>query len=716
MCVSRKPFNLYAESVEYWNDANMVVAVRQATVVELARILQGNASLGRTSYYFVQTADITQMRLHLPWPTSALGTSATSFESVLFSNVSTHVNGVPTANLPNVGAWVGHSLAAVVRLVGVLVNAFVNPFALTELLDARWLGVCPDNALQHSALEKCGMALLDLDDAFRDIYAASHAFWDTVVWLTNLIFPSSMPSVDILGRPLTAATLQRFLQGLAVVGDATHVETLFSAGRWVSAFDTGAERYLEQPGRRRRRLLQADGGGGGGSEDKKEKKGILGHITGGIKMGVRGFGSLTKFMLAVLTSPPFTGADFSALFSTQSPHQHMVGATVSAPPVAFAEFTYKAAMPMVLDVIASVRAGKPSVASVWQHLGTTRDLFDEIVDTRLRQACSGVRLSMGYSTQLAQSMYYACRAAADMGPTMLQVLTTVFADMTLYRCLCVNPSGEDYIAYVQTHCAAYIPPTRKGFWQVRAVFLIERVCVCVRDDDDRDTAASAAAVCQRGVGARVRVVDGARHRRPGRASAALGAVARARGQRKPGRALAVDRARRAVGAHARVRGDVPYGVGAMACDCDLRGRGVANAGGRRPRPHARRSRVRYGHTVPSVRGGGGVSDASLTPTGYPRSGRHRRRRGRARHVRDVLGGHTGADARRVRRVDRAHRGGRGRHGRRPRRAVHGHERPLRALAVQPRRHRAHSPAQRALPGLRQDDALPDPLRRAHCHF
>ena len=483
LCVSGRQFNHYVEAIEYWDDANMAIAVRQGTVADLA----DGAGHGHTAYFFAQSADVTQIRADVPWPTSALGTSASSFDSVLFSSNHTSSSSsiMAAANLPDIGGCVGHSLAATIRAVGVVVNAFFNPFAITELLDARWAGVCPENALQHSALGNCGMALIDLDAVFVDIYAASHAFWDAVLWLANLVFPSSTPSIDILGRPMTGAMLRNFMQGLAVVGDASQVVGLFGATRWVSVFDTGAEKYLEQGApQRRRRLLQEEGGG----EGKKKEGGtsLLGHISGGFKKGIGGIASLSKFMLSVISSAPFAGADFSALFSQQSPHAHMIGATVSAPPVAFAEFTYKAVAPMLLDIIASVRAGKPSVASVWLHIGTTRDLFDDIIDQRMLQACGGVRLSVGYDSQLGQSMYWTCRASAAVAPAMLQLLTTLFADVALYRCLCVLPSGgADYLAYVQERCPAFIPPTRKAFWQVSS-------CRCAAESAPRPPRAHSA--------------------------------------------------------------------------------------------------------------------------------------------------------------------------------------------------------------------------------
>ena len=136
--------------------------------------------------------------------------------------------------------------------------------------------------------------------------------------------------------------------------------------------------------------------------------------------------------------------------------QEKLSTTVSAPAIAFAEFTYKAMLPMTLDAVAAIRKSKTnqsfvsSVASVWITLSTVRDLFDEIVDARLRQACSGVRLMVGYNTQLGQALYWNCRAGADTAPAMLQLLTTLIADRPLYRCLCVHPAGEDYLSYVQS--------------------------------------------------------------------------------------------------------------------------------------------------------------------------------------------------------------------------------------------------------------------------
>ena len=49
---------------------------------------------------------------------------------------------------------------------------------------------------------------------------------------------------------------------------------------------------------------------------------------------------------------------------------------------------------------------------------------------------------------------------------MLTVGSILFADMALYRCLCVYPVGEDYVAYVTSQCTQLILPSRRAMWQV----------------------------------------------------------------------------------------------------------------------------------------------------------------------------------------------------------------------------------------------------------
>ena len=96
------------------------------------------------------------------------------------------------------------------------------------------------------------------------------------------------------------------------------------------------------------------------------------------------------------------------------------------------------------------------------------DLFDSLVDTRHRQACAGLRLMMGYDSPLGQWLYYNCLTGADLLQSTLMLGSTLFVDVTLYRCLCVHPGGQDYLAYVYSNCADYIPSSRKAYWQVHS--------------------------------------------------------------------------------------------------------------------------------------------------------------------------------------------------------------------------------------------------------
>lgn len=167
-------------------------------------------------------------------------------------------------------------MAAVLHIFSTITNLFFNPFAITEMLDARAGGVCPNNALQHSALREGWMALLSLDGAFSEAYLAGHDTWDVVVWLIDSIFPTS--SVIAASSSLllilihhrhswsshNCRSIAQLSPGAAVIGDASHAWTLFYLRNWASTFDVGAEQFIEEERRRRRHLLASGGGGGGG--------------------------------------------------------------------------------------------------------------------------------------------------------------------------------------------------------------------------------------------------------------------------------------------------------------------------------------------------------------------------------------------------------------------------------------------------------------------
>jgi hypothetical protein len=72
---------------------------------------------------------------------------------------------------------------------------------------------------------------------------------------------------------------------------------------------------------------------------------------------------------------------------------------------------------------------------------------------------------LGYGGSFGKALYYNCLAAEEMVGGMMTVVLSVLVDISIYRCLCVNPVGSDYMAYVQAQCITMIPPTRKDWWQ-----------------------------------------------------------------------------------------------------------------------------------------------------------------------------------------------------------------------------------------------------------
>ena len=300
MCASGQQFNLWVESMEFFDANNIVMAVRRGTVADLV-----STTSSKTVYYFVNISDVTMMR------TDPIGPRTQR----------------PDIKVADLGGVVGHSLAAVVHLAKVPVNFISNPFAVWDLIHARASGTCPANDFMHSAQGNCGMQLLSLDNYFDSVYAANAKIWESVLWLIS--FVDDEP------------TLGNVLNGGAIVGEATKIVTL-----------TRTEGIFNF---QQRRLLS-----------------FINTASSSIKVGVSG----------VFSAAGFTGADIGAVISMSNP---IMIASVSASPVAWAQFVYETAVPVVLDSVSLLTVGR----TLWTHVHESMDRYDVIIDSRQHRACAG---------------------------------------------------------------------------------------------------------------------------------------------------------------------------------------------------------------------------------------------------------------------------------------------------------------------------------------
>ena len=301
----------------------------------------------------------------------------------------------------------------------------------------------------------------------KQVYATSDAMWNMGYWLLSTLIPQS--SVDVSQE---AATFRTFLQGAMIMGDATKVVGIFNVIHSVEVFDSGAQGMMLGARRRRHLLGDEEGGDVGGDEGGGGKggSGVVGKLLSGLKTGFGSLLSLGQSVAGMAGGNLMAGADFSSLVSSQDPTVQFAGAAVCAPAIAWAQFTYQASLPIVLDVLGAVKGGDKMSLSlltpVWTHLHDASDLFQNIVQARSKRACAGLRIMLGYSGSLGKALYYNCMAGQQMIDGMMTIVLTVMVDIPLYRCLCVKPAGDsDYMGYVQAECMPLVPPTRLTFWQ-----------------------------------------------------------------------------------------------------------------------------------------------------------------------------------------------------------------------------------------------------------
>ena len=386
-CMAFTEYNLLVESVEYYDDLNLVVAVRRGTIQDLTDLVQGNPA-GHMVFYFVSTQNLTLVRESEPW-TSTVPPAVLSGTGIL----------CPALRfLPSLGTFFAKSTAAFFQGLRFLLNLLSNPFALLELVRARALGLCPSPGLHHSALDDCGMGLFQLDDFFRSLYAANTAFWDFIAWIASL-FSSTLSSS---GSP-AARYFETFLKGTALYGEASQMVSLYEVTDAASIFDTGIQDTVLGGARRRRRLLSDEQGPPKrklmGWKTRMAKRVGSGMFWGFLRM-LSGIFTKSLSMSQSLTSSMMlraTSADYSVLLNMENP-TYMLGSAVSAPTIAWAHFSYLTAVPIGLDIAALLLFAQQksdaqndfflrAIASTWVNLFESSDHYEQLIANRLFQGC-----------------------------------------------------------------------------------------------------------------------------------------------------------------------------------------------------------------------------------------------------------------------------------------------------------------------------------------
>lgn len=484
ICLSSQEFNLWAENMEDFDEFNVVIGVRRGTMKDMGFLLDTlqasgfgdlkfSETRGRVVFYFVSKLSW-KIRESEPWTLKDHLISKGPKESPA---VSLYKMSCPQLRvLPDVGNFVSHSLAAVLYLFKVPVNMIMNPFSLLELLEARGLKRCPENSLRHSAAEDCGLAILSLSNYFHHMYEASEAFWAILSWVLFKI------TGGVENEMLTkeAMIFSQFLQGGVVLGDATKIISLFDITKIMESLDTGAENVIFNTGKgRRRRLLEEDDDGGSDDEEssKGSGKGILSKIAGAFKNIFSGMFSITTSSAQLISGNPFSGADLGMLLASQDPVSSMVPISITAPGLAWAQVTYESLVPIGLDFLANAKNGLFTVKPLWVHMYDTMDLYDSIIHERHKRMCMGYRLLLGYGSSFGKAIQYVCLAAAEMPRSTWTVILTLFVDINLYRCMCINTAGQEFLKYSYENCEYLISPNRKGLWQsILNSNSIENVC------------------------------------------------------------------------------------------------------------------------------------------------------------------------------------------------------------------------------------------------
>ena len=433
-CFKGTLFNLYVESVEYFDDLNVIVAVRRGSVKDLhKREWVGGADEGHTVFYFVSTTNITQVQEGRPFSVPGLIPPQLRF-------------------LPRLGDVVGLGMRAALRLLQMPCNLLLNPFAVFEVL-AAWPR-SPSDTLYHGALARCaeGPCIVSLDAFFLAAHDANDAAWRVAAWFVTLVHSPSH---------LDKGVIESFLTGAITTGETQkHLQLFGIVSTAEDLFDTGVQAQL-LPGGRRRLLGWKTRAAKGAA---KGAGGMLSQIGGALSSGVSGIFSLSQSLVSLNLGG---NADFGILLVNQDP-TYLLGSHLTSFPMAWSQFTYRLLVLICMDILSSIygkRASLGAVAtSVSVRLYESHDMFEDVVQAETRQACLGMQAMLrGFSLSLSHALYYNCLSAGDMGSATYKLANLFTVDAMLYRCLCVQPSTDvEYLTFVRSHCVDMVPSSLKA--------------------------------------------------------------------------------------------------------------------------------------------------------------------------------------------------------------------------------------------------------------
>jgi hypothetical protein len=497
ICLSNKEYNLWAESMEDFDEYNVVIGIRRGSMKDMGFLLSTlqassfgdlkfSETNGKVVFYFVSKLSL-KIREVEPWTLKDHLVSKGPRESPA---VSLFKMSCPQLRvLPDVGKFVGHSLAAFFYLIKLPINFVMNPFIVYEILEARALKRCPENSLRHSGADDCGLAIFSLTNYFEHMYMASESFWSLLSWVLFKI--TGGVENELLSKE--ALIFSQFLQGGVVMGDATKIISLFDITKVTEALDTGAEDVIFNTGKGRRRLLgvgkssgsKTESSGSEDSDDTESKsgekkgsgKGILSQIAGTFKGIFSNLFSITTSSAQLVSGNVFEGANLGMLLASQDPVSSLIPVSITAPGLAWAQVTYESVLPIALDLLANAKNGLFTVKPLWVHMYNTMDLYDNIIHERHKRLCMGYRLLLGYGSAFGKAIHSVCLAAAEMPRSTWTVILTLFVDVNLYRCMCVNSAGQEFLKYSYENCEYLIASNRKGLWQsILNSNTIENVC------------------------------------------------------------------------------------------------------------------------------------------------------------------------------------------------------------------------------------------------
>lgn len=134
---------------------------------------------------------------------------------------------------------------------------------------------------------------------------------------------------------------------------------------------------------------------------------------------------------------------------------------VAGTPTAWTNFFYHFVVDLIYRIVRATTDGTKPEAVFYATMYDFQEQFDQIVESNMKKACTGLSLTFGYTNPWALIIRHQCDSWASVPSGVLKFLSVFLVDIPTAKCLCKDAQGNNFARYATDVCFAHAPNQAK---------------------------------------------------------------------------------------------------------------------------------------------------------------------------------------------------------------------------------------------------------------